>query len=222
MMKAAEKGSGSQGAPGHPRLKRDALSSVPTQTPNRATSKGTFSSTQCRSNRAAEACASWAIEVLLNDEIGTDTGSSGEISAAPAGAVYGLAPTPESQVRTRLAAGGRWIRTIGPRRGQHFSRPPGSSVRGPPFRERGDRSCRKGEAVPRRATSGLHAFDRHQAAGLYPYRAKRCFCQPDSGDPIQLESSHKTRRWTEQDSNPRSPRAQIEDGLIPALQRRGL
>jgi hypothetical protein len=34
---------------------------------------------------------------------------------ALAGAVYGLAPTPESQVRIRLTAGGRRIRTFGPR-----------------------------------------------------------------------------------------------------------
>ncbi len=34
-------------------------------------------------------------------------------SLALAGAVYGLAPIPESQVRIRLPAGGRWIRTIG-------------------------------------------------------------------------------------------------------------
>jgi hypothetical protein len=37
---------------------------------------------------------------------------------ALAGAVYGLAPTPESQVRIRLPVGGRWIRTIGPGRCQ--------------------------------------------------------------------------------------------------------
>jgi hypothetical protein len=53
-----------------------------------------------------------------------------------------------------------------PRRGQHFSRPPRSSVRGPPFRERRDRSRRKGKAVPWRVTSVVRAFDRHQAAGL--------------------------------------------------------
>ena len=53
-----------------------------------------------------------------------------------------------------------------PRRGQYFSRPPRSSVRGPPFRERGDRSRRKGKAVPWRVTSIVRAFDRHQAAGL--------------------------------------------------------
>jgi hypothetical protein len=33
---------------------------------------------------------------------------------ALAGAVYGLAPIPESQVHIRLPAGGRWIRTLGP------------------------------------------------------------------------------------------------------------
>ena len=33
---------------------------------------------------------------------------------ALAGAVYGLAPTPESQVRIRLPAGGRRNRTLGP------------------------------------------------------------------------------------------------------------
>jgi hypothetical protein len=36
------------------------------------------------------------------------------LNLALAGAVYGLAPTPESQVRIRLPAGGRWIRTLGP------------------------------------------------------------------------------------------------------------
>jgi hypothetical protein len=35
---------------------------------------------------------------------------------ALAGAVYGLAPTPESQVRIRLPAGGNGIRTLGPPR----------------------------------------------------------------------------------------------------------
>ena len=37
---------------------------------------------------------------------------------ALAGTVYGLAPTPESQVRIRLPAGGRRMRTLGPSRGQ--------------------------------------------------------------------------------------------------------
>jgi hypothetical protein len=41
-----------------------------------------------------------------------------------------------------------------------------AAVRGPPFRERGDRSRRKGKAVPWRVTSIVRAFDRHQAAGL--------------------------------------------------------
>jgi hypothetical protein len=36
------------------------------------------------------------------------------LNLALAGAVYGLAPTPESQVRIRLPAGGSRIRTLGP------------------------------------------------------------------------------------------------------------
>jgi len=36
------------------------------------------------------------------------------LNLALAGAVYGLAPTPESQVRIRLPAGASRIRTLGP------------------------------------------------------------------------------------------------------------
>src|SRR5580704_11507056 len=59
-----------------------------------------------------------------------------------------FAPDRGSQVRIRLAAGGRWIRTTGPPTGTALFEPPRSSARGPPFRDRGDRSRRKGKAVP--------------------------------------------------------------------------
>jgi hypothetical protein len=56
--------------------------------------------------------------------------------------------------------------------GDHF-RDPRSSVRGPPFRERGDRSRRKGEAVPRRRAGGrryrsghCHSWHRLWAAAI--------------------------------------------------------
>jgi hypothetical protein len=48
------------------------------------------------------------------------------LNLALAGAVYGLAPTPESQVRIRLPAGAKRIRTLGPTRVRRPRQPQGS------------------------------------------------------------------------------------------------
>ena len=46
-------------------------------------------------------------------------GTDGLLTASKIATLKLNAPTPESQVRIRLPAGGKWIRTIGPARGAH-------------------------------------------------------------------------------------------------------